>query len=402
MKLRRLSALLGALALTFSATSAVLATGPVGHTVTICHANSNEKEPYVTETPDISQAGYGDKAGHAEHGNDGVWYPGAKGDGFNWGDIIPPYDYKPDAQTPNFHYDGLNWTEEGQAIWKNGCVAPQHDPKIHVEKTASAATLPVGGGSVTYTYVVTNTGNVPLTDVTVSDDKCSPVTYSSGDTDGDKKLDLTESWTFSCSATITANTTNTGTATGHDGEDTVTDTDQATVIIVEVNPQGNTPDIHLEKTVAPLNLPAGGGNVTYTYVVSNTGDEPLTNVAVTDDNGTPGNTSDDFGVDCPKDTLAVDESMTCTADVTGTDKTTTNIATASGTGGETTVSDTDDATVTVAAPGGGVEAETDVPTAPQTDINATGDAGSTLPILLVVLGIIGLAAVVLTPKRARR
>ena len=155
------------------------------------------------------------------------------------------------------------------------------------------------------------------------------------------------------------------------------------MIIVVVNPQANTPDIHLEKTVAPAEPPGGGGDVTYTYVVSNIGDEPLTNVAVTDDNGTPGDTSDDFGVDCPKTTLDVDESMTCTADVTGTTKTTTNIATASGTAGETTVSDTDDATVTVAAPGGGVEAETDVPTAPQTDISATGDAGGTLPVLLV-------------------
>ena len=54
MKLRRLSALLGALALTFSATSAVLATAPVGHTITICHANSDENKPYVTEDPDIS------------------------------------------------------------------------------------------------------------------------------------------------------------------------------------------------------------------------------------------------------------------------------------------------------------------------------------------------------------
>ena len=79
MKLRRLSALLGALALTFSATSAVLATPPVGHTITICHANSDENNPYVDGRSDISQAGYGDKAGHADHGNDGVWYPGAQG-----------------------------------------------------------------------------------------------------------------------------------------------------------------------------------------------------------------------------------------------------------------------------------------------------------------------------------
>jgi hypothetical protein len=79
MKLRRLSAVLGALALTFSATSAVLATAPVGHTVPVCHANSDEKEPYVLENPDISQVGYlGDTSGHAGHGNDGVWYPGSQ------------------------------------------------------------------------------------------------------------------------------------------------------------------------------------------------------------------------------------------------------------------------------------------------------------------------------------
>src|SRR4029079_229981 len=148
--------------------------------------------------------------------------------------------------------------------------------------------------------------------------------------------------------------------------------------------------------------PAKGVIVAHSCVVANSGDEPLTNVSVRDDNGTPGDTSDDFDVDCPKTTLAVDESMTCTADVSGTTKTTTNIATASGTAGETTVSDTDDATVTVAAPGGGVPAETDVTVATQTDTGRAGDAGHKMPVRLAVLGIIGLAAVVLTPKRARR
>ena len=52
---------------------------------------------------------------------------------------------------------------------------------------------------------------------------------------------------------------------------------------------------------------------------------------------------------------------------------------------------------------GGVEGETDVPNAPSTDIggNISGP-GSSLPLLLIVLGIIGLAAVVLTPARNRR
>ena len=55
----------------------------------------------------------------------------------NWGDIIPPYDYQPDDEAPVFHYDGLNWTDEGQAIWENDCQTIDHNPAIHVEKTAS-------------------------------------------------------------------------------------------------------------------------------------------------------------------------------------------------------------------------------------------------------------------------
>jgi hypothetical protein len=36
-----------------------------------------------------------------------------------WGDIIPPFDYGPEAQ-----YLGMNWTPDGQAILANGCAAP--------------------------------------------------------------------------------------------------------------------------------------------------------------------------------------------------------------------------------------------------------------------------------------
>ena len=164
------------------------------------------------------------------------------------------------------------------------------------------------------------------------------------------------------------------------------------------------PSISIDKTVDPTNLPAGGGDVTYTYVVTNTGDLDLHDIAVVDDNGTPADTSDDFTVTCPESALAVGEHMTCTADVSGTTETTTNIATVDAIVGEDTpVTDSDDATVTVA--GGGVGGDTSPPkTAPPTDtINgSTNDAGGNLPILLLVLGVIGLGAVVLTPRRAKR
>jgi hypothetical protein len=92
--------------------------------------------------------------------------------------------------------------------------------------------------------------------------------------------------------------------------------DYATVFVCIPNP-----DIDIVKYVEgndgvwyDANTPAtgpvmdNGSAVSWEYVVTNTGDEPLENVVVTDDQGVV--------VTCPKDTLDVGETMTCTA--TGT------------------------------------------------------------------------------------
>jgi hypothetical protein len=57
--------------------------------------------------------------------------------------------------------------------------------------------------------------------------------------------------------------------------------------------QPGPPGIEIDKTASVSN-PAPFQPVTYTYQVSNPGGTPLANVVVTDDNGTPGNTADDF------------------------------------------------------------------------------------------------------------
>ena len=72
------------------------------------------------------------------------------------------------------------------------------------------------GETASYSYDVTNDGDVPLANVTVTDDKCSPVVSEGGDTNDNDLLDLTETWTYSCSTSLTEDTTNTATATGFD------------------------------------------------------------------------------------------------------------------------------------------------------------------------------------------
>jgi len=178
------------------------------------------------------------------------------------------------------------------------------------------------------------------------------------------------------------------------------------------------PSITIDKTASPTQLLAAGGTSTYSYLVTNTGNIKLWNIKVTDDAGTPGNTADDAAfsaaIVCPESSLDAGASMTChsaavtfPANAGTTSVVTTNIASVSADTSDdcnecSITSEPDHATVTVLA--AGVEAATDKPTAPPTDgiATSTTDAGGSLPLLLIVLGIIGLGAVVLTPGRAKR
>ena len=110
-------------------------------------------------------------------------------------------------------------------------------PKIAITKVANPTHLGVGGGSVTYTYTVTNPGSAPLSNITVTDNKCSPVTYVSGDMNADKVLETNETWTYTCTTNITQTTTNTATATGSYNGVTVTATAQATVTVAPPTPK---------------------------------------------------------------------------------------------------------------------------------------------------------------------
>ena len=100
---------------------------------------------------------------------------------------------------------------------------------IEIEKSASAAFV-APGTTVTYTFVVSNVGDAPLHDVVVSDNRCAPVTFVSGDVGADGILEVGELWTYTCSRAVLGPTQNTATVTALDPQDrTVTDDDSAFV-----------------------------------------------------------------------------------------------------------------------------------------------------------------------------
>ena len=145
------------------------------------------------------------------------------------------------------------------------------NPAIHVTKSVNHSTI-YSGGSVTYTIKVKNTGDDPLTAINTVDDKCSPLSAPSGDTGSDNVLSPGEEWTYTCTKTLTADTTNKATATGTDSNGgTVTDDDTASVNVIN-------PAIHVTKSVNDSVI-YSGQTVTYTIKVKNTGDDPLTAIS---------------------------------------------------------------------------------------------------------------------------
>lgn len=217
-------------------------------------------------------------------------------------------------------------------------------PLIDVVKVPNPLSLPNGPGEVVYTYTLTNPGTVPLNNVTMVGDTCSPIVFVSGDTDNDQRLDVNETWIYSCTTTLSETHTNIVTAIGLWGGISASDTANATVVVgIPVEP----PLIHVTKVPSPLTL-IGGGTVTYTNRVTNPGTVPLNNVRLTDDKCVPvnyvsGDTNSNNMLDVNETWIYV-----CQMNIT---QTTVNTVAAEGTANGLTARDTATATVIVSAPG---------------------------------------------------
>jgi uncharacterized repeat protein (TIGR01451 family) len=209
---------------------------------------------------------------------------------------------------------------------------------LTLTKTASPTTYSAVGQTITYTYVITNNGNVPLgpAQFTISDDH---INGNAPFSCGPNNTTLPPNGTVSCTAPYqitqgdldAGSVTNTATASGAGFT-----SDKATATVTGTQ----TKTISLAKSANPATY-AVGTTITYTYVVKNTGNTTLSGPFTISDNklGT---------ISCPTGSLAPGATVTCTTTYTTTQTdvdnvSITNIATASGSG---LTSNQDTATVT--------------------------------------------------------
>ena len=111
-------------------------------------------------------------------------------------------------------------------------------PNITIIKTADPTAI-MSGEQVTYTYQVTNTGDVDLTNITVNDDQLGNITNLVDNGNGDTILSPGETWVYQATANPTDDVTNTGTACGiawqddSELEQKVCNSDNATVEVLK-------------------------------------------------------------------------------------------------------------------------------------------------------------------------
>ena len=176
-------------------------------------------------------------------------------------------------------------------------------PAITLDKQAGTPSGTTAGSTIAYTFLVTNTGNVTLTTVGVSDAKvgtvtCPLTTLAPGD-----DTTCTAGYTLTQADVDAGQVDNSATASGTPPTGapvTAGDTTSTTIAA--------SPAITLDKQAGTPSGTTAGSTIAYTFLVTNTGNVTLSTVGVADAKvGT---------VTCPVGVLAPGVDTTCTATYT--------------------------------------------------------------------------------------
>jgi uncharacterized repeat protein (TIGR01451 family) len=192
-------------------------------------------------------------------------------------------------------------------------------PGISVVKTADPGTVSKAGQTITYSFTVTNTGNVTLSDIAVDDSDFSGTGSLSAIDCPDGSLYAGQVETCTADYRVTQADIDAGsisnTATAHGtppGSSTPLPSGPSTSTVTTTR----TPAMTVVKTADVKAITKAGQKVTYTFAITNTGNVTISDPKVTDSQYTGhGQLS---AISCPAgaDTLAPGQTEDCTASYT--------------------------------------------------------------------------------------
>lgn len=164
-------------------------------------------------------------------------------------------------------------------------------PDISIEDSADVESFDSAGTTFTYLYDVTNTGNVALHDVEVTDSLGITVVCPGTTLEPQQKFQCAAPYTTTA-ANVSSGLFSTATVTAltsEASEGTITNDDTTEVPVVHAE------ELSVEETTGEVTFPGAGVSVPATDIVTNTGDTPVGGLVVKDSSGT---------VRCPVTSLA--------------------------------------------------------------------------------------------------
>ncbi len=224
----------------------------------------------------------------------------------------------------------------GVGVGDTSVVDSGFTQKTSVALTKSATPLPDpanDGDPITYTFMLTNTGNVTLTSPQITDPICEvpagPLTFTNGYQRGDGgavgEMEAGETWEFECVYTIDQDDVDDGevanTATGTGTPPPSSGLPDPSNTASNLAKAQQNAAIALDKSSSLPTVSAGnlttatdvGDTIAYSFLVENTGNVTLTNVMVTDPLITAAPNSGN--IDCPAgiSLMVPGDTVTCTA-----------------------------------------------------------------------------------------
>jgi uncharacterized repeat protein (TIGR01451 family) len=156
----------------------------------------------------------------------------------------------------------------------------------------------MAGDVLTYTVEITNTGNITLNNVVVSDNKITPAQATCATVAPGATCSLTGTYTLTQADIDAGEIGNTGTG----------DSDQTDPVTKDITtPLPQTPLLTVEKSSTGITYTAIGEEIYYTITVTNTGNVTIDNIEITDANADIGS------IACSGTSLLPGEFLTCMA-----------------------------------------------------------------------------------------
>ncbi len=175
-------------------------------------------------------------------------------------------------------------TSSGQitGIDKTGGTTTEN-AALNLETTALSNTCDSVGQKISYNYVVKNTGNVPITGLTIKDDKLGIVSTLSATLEPGQIVSAVGIYTITQADFDAGYVTNTANAKGTYKANKI----QSNAAITTVT--ADKPSMRLEESALPATYDVAGQTITYTYKVTNSGNVKISGpITVTDNRNNKG------------------------------------------------------------------------------------------------------------------